>query len=86
MPAFLVCEIFRCSKRAEMYLYVDKAKGTTDLPQELLASLGDLKSVMTLALHENKHLARVDVLKVMDALETQGFFLQMPPADPVQPL
>lgn len=82
MPASLVCEIFRCSKRAEMYLYVDKGKGTAELPQALLASLGNLQSVMMLRLHEDRHLARADVQKVMEAIGTQGFYLQMPPAEP----
>lgn len=81
MPASLVCEIFRCSKRAEMYLYVDKGKGVAGLPDTLLASLGNLQSVMTLRLHEDRRLARADVQKVMAAIETQGFYLQMPPAD-----
>lgn len=81
MPTPLVCEIFRCGKRAEMYLYVDKAKGTADLPEALLTSVGSLTSVMTLALHAERHLARVDVHKVLAAIEAQGFYLQMPPAD-----
>lgn len=79
----VITEIFRCSKRAEMYLYVDKATGLDGLPDDLLASLGDLSHVMVLKLNEDRHLARADVERVMAAIREQGFYLQMPPADPV---
>lgn len=79
----VIAEIFRCSKRAEMYLYVDKATGVDGLPDELLASLGELSPVMVLKLSEDRHLARADVERVMAAIHQQGFYLQMPPVDPV---
>lgn len=79
----LICEIFRSGKRQEMYLYVDKAKGMAAVPEALLQQLGKLEPVMTLRLHAGRPLARADVLKVMEAIETQGFYLQLPPVDVV---
>lgn len=79
----LICEIYRCSKRQGMYLYVDKAQGTDSLPKELLKSLGKLEHAMVLKLDENRRLARADVTRVMNSINEQGFYLQMPPADPV---
>jgi len=77
----IICEVYRCSKRQEMYLYVDKAQGVGVLPQELLDGVGKLHAVMVLRLNKNRHLARADVRRVMDALRQHGFYLQMPPAE-----
>ena len=33
----LLCEIFKSSRKDEMYLYVDKRKGLTPVPEALLA-------------------------------------------------
>lgn len=64
-----------------MYLYVDRAVGITDLSQDLLDSLGELTSVMVFPLTAERHLARVDVVNVIEAIKDQGYYLQMPPAD-----
>ncbi len=41
--------------------------------------------VMDLELSESRKLARVNVLHVMDSIETKGFFLQMPPEGLIDP-
>jgi len=40
---------------------------------------------MSLELSEARKLARVNVLHVMDSIQTQGFFLQMPPEGLINP-
>jgi uncharacterized protein YcgL (UPF0745 family) len=77
----LLCEIFRCSRKAEMYLYVAKETGLSGLPKDMLSSLGELHSVMMLRLHKERHLARADVSKVMAMIHEQGYYLQLPPTD-----
>lgn len=62
-----------------MYVYLHADKTTDDLPPELLARVKPLTHVMDLALDTGRKLARVDVNKVMRALEEKGYFLQMPP-------
>ncbi len=76
----LLTEIFRSTKRDEMYLYVDKKKGLKGLPEELLALFGRPEAVMTLVLTPEKKLARVEAKEVCQALISQGYYLQMPPA------
>ena len=78
------CKIYRCSKRDEMYLYVRESKTIEALPAELLALVKELTHVMDLELSPQRKLAREDVNKVMDKLEQDGYFLQMPP-DPLKP-
>lgn len=75
----LICEVFRSSRKEEMYLYVDKAQGLKDLPEVLLKQFGEAESVMTLLLTPDKKLARVDAAEVLQKIESEGFFLQMPP-------
>lgn len=76
-----ICEVFRSPRKAEMYLYVDKAAGYKDLPETLLAQFGEPESVMTLLLTSDKHLARADAAEVLAKIESQGFYLQMPPTE-----
>jgi len=76
----IICEIFKSSRRDEMYLYLDKARGMAPVPQALRERFGTPISVMTLLLRPERPLARVDVTKVIASIREQGFYLQMPPA------
>ncbi len=75
----LLCQVFRSSRKQEMYLYVDKARGLRDVPETLLEQFGEPASVMILQLTPQHKLARADAATVMASIETQGFYLQMPP-------
>lgn len=76
----MIIEIFRSLKKDEMYLYVEKSKGLADVPEALLSQFGQHASVMTLLLKADRKLARADAKTVLDAIQQQGFYLQMPPA------
>ncbi|MDF1782275.1 MAG: YcgL domain-containing protein [Alcanivoracaceae bacterium] len=78
---YLLCSIFRSSKRTEMYLYVKKGTELDSLPEPLMKQFGDMSLVMDLLLREERPLARADVKKVMAMIQEQGFYLQMPPAE-----
>ncbi|AFV00756.1 hypothetical protein M5M_18135 [Simiduia agarivorans SA1 = DSM 21679] len=74
-----LCDIYRSPKDGDMYLYVLKSDGLSRVPEALTARFGQPKHVMTLLLREGRKLARVDVEKVKAALDSQGFYLQLPP-------
>ncbi len=74
-------EIFRSPRKQEMYLYVDKAAGMEDVPEVLLTQFGEPETVMTLLLTPERKLARVDAAEVLQKIDEQGFFLQMPPTE-----
>ncbi|MGC3874278.1 YcgL domain-containing protein [Halomonas sp. GXIMD04776] len=76
----LLCEVFKSSRKDDMYLYVDKAKGLAQVPEALLERFGKPVSAMTLLLTQDKKLARADASRVMEAIDEQGFYLQLPPA------
>ncbi|MFT6388214.1 MAG: hypothetical protein ACJAUP_001591 [Cellvibrionaceae bacterium] len=75
----IICEIYRCSKKEGMYIYLDKKKGLDELPEALKQTTGKMELAMTLALPPEKKLARANVEEVMLAIQSQGFYLQMPP-------
>lgn len=75
----LLCQVFKSSRKEEMYLYVDKAKGLADVPEALMAQFGEPEEVMTLVLDETRRLARADIHQVLADISEQGFYLQMPP-------
>jgi uncharacterized protein YcgL (UPF0745 family) len=75
----MITFIYRSPKKAEMYLYLADKDAFDDLDESLRKVFGQPEFVMMLNLHEREQLARVDINKVIAALEEQGFFLQMPP-------
>jgi uncharacterized protein YcgL (UPF0745 family) len=75
------CSVFKSSKKKEMYIYTDRKKDLSELPDALMTVFGEPVHVLDMLLTPEKRLARVDAMKVLSAISEQGFFLQMPPAD-----
>ena len=75
----LLCEIYKSSRREEMYLYVDKRRGLAEVPEALIERFGKPVTAMTLILTPEKNLARAKASDVMAAIRDKGFYLQMPP-------
>ncbi len=76
----LLCEIYRCSKKEGMYLYVDKKDGLNKLPESLVKQAGKTELAMTIIITPDKKLARAKAADVLEAIESKGFYLQMPPS------
>ena len=76
----VLCQVFRSSRKEEMYLYVEKAKGLSDVPASLLAQFGEPVEVMTLLLDPQRKLARAAATDVLQSIVDRGFYLQMPPS------
>jgi uncharacterized protein YcgL (UPF0745 family) len=87
------CSIYKSSKKDEMYLYVARpsendaeASNPLDvIPEALRIAFGRATFVMHIELTETRKLARVNVLHVIDSIETNGFFIQMPPEGLINP-
>lgn len=74
------CDIYKSSKDQELYVYIKFGEGLDSLPETLLERLGKPSKVMSLELTPERKLARVDVNKVIEAIHSKGFFLQLPPS------
>ena len=75
----LLCTIYRGSRESELYLYVVRGDDLSDMPEELLSRMGELKEVMSLVLSAERKLSRVKVETVLEEIEKNGYFLQLPP-------
>lgn len=80
MKQHLIVEVFRSSKRDEMYLYVEKSAGLKEVPEELMSRFGKGISAMTMLLTKDKKLARDNAEEIIKAIREKGFYLQLPPA------
>ncbi len=85
----MLCSIYKSSKKDEMYLYVAHVENQDDplevVPEMIRQAFGRATFVMNLQLHAERKLARVNVLHVIDSIETKGFFIQMPPEGLINP-
>lgn len=79
MNSRVPCAIYRSAKKADSYLYVERESDFARVPRALLDMLGPLTLVMSLELHPQRKLAQVEVMHVMERLQHQGYYLQMPP-------
>jgi hypothetical protein len=75
----ILCDIYKTATKEEMYLYLSREDGFKRVPDALLNQFGKPVLVTTMLLAATKKLARADVLKVMDDITQQGFYLQIPP-------
>lgn len=75
--------VYKSPRVAEMYLYVAEnggdAAGLARIPPPLLVRFGKPLEAMRLDLTPERRLARCEARAVLDAIATQGFYLQLPP-------
>ncbi|MCB1658929.1 MAG: YcgL domain-containing protein [Moraxellaceae bacterium] len=74
-----ICSIYKSSKKDEMYLYVRKANGLSQVPEALLAMFGKATLFGSMLITADKKLARADATQVLTDIAEKGFYLQMPP-------
>ena len=74
----MLCAIYKSLKKDNTYLYVNKKDDFSDVPEVLMSTFGKPQFVMVIKL-EGRKLALADVEKVKEALNTVGFYLQVPP-------
>ena len=76
----IVTQIFRSKKKEGAYLYTIKGADLQELPDALLKQLGGLEPAMVLRLTPDRTLANANVEKVIQSLQEQGYYLQLPPS------
>lgn len=77
---------YKSPKKEELYLFVPKEKGLEELPPELLVMFGEPQHVIDYDLTPDRKLPRANAKEVLDALESKGFYMQMPPTEEEQKL
>ncbi|OOS00618.1 hypothetical protein B0187_01575 [Haemophilus paracuniculus] len=75
----MLCAIYKSLRKEGMYLYVAKRDQFDPVPADLRQMFGKPQFVMMFNLAGEKQIKRVDNREIMQAIENQGFYLQMPP-------
>ncbi len=74
------CYIYNSQKKQFSYLYLAKKDDFSELPEQLLSLLGKLTFTLAIDLNDvisgKKKLVQADVNKVIEDLNTKGYYLQ----------
>ena len=71
--------IYKSDKADEMYLYVARVAGLSKVPEALLSQFGKPVHVTDMILTPDRKLSRAEATRVLEQIDTAGFYLQMPP-------
>lgn len=74
----MLCAIYKSKKKDGMYLYVAKRDHFDDVPGALRQVFGTPIFVMMFNLVGHKPLAQADKQDVLQQIQQNGFYLQMP--------
>ncbi|MCB1647678.1 MAG: YcgL domain-containing protein [Pseudomonadales bacterium] len=77
----ILCDVYKSSIKADLYIYVNRAEGLDRVPEALLKQFGSPALALTFELHAERRMAREDPAVVMQNLAAHGYHLQLPPAD-----
>ena len=73
------CHVYKSRTRPDTYVYLAIKDDFDVLPGALRQRLGALDAALEFDLTPERRLARTDAATLIAALETQGFYLQLPP-------
>ncbi|WP_448211201.1 YcgL domain-containing protein [Colwellia sp. MEBiC06753] len=75
----MLCTIYKSPKKDQTYLYINKRDDFSQVPEALMTTFGKPILVTVLNLANQQKLALADIDKVKENLESNGFYLQLPP-------
>ena len=70
--------IYRSSVKDGLYVYLASTQGLASLPAPVMKQLGAPEKAMEIELDKNRKLSNADASEVLEAIENQGFYVQMP--------
>lgn len=82
----MLAYVYKSQKRADTYVYLAARDDFSRLSASLQAGLLPLTFVLEVALTPERKLARENAQKVRENLASQGFHLQLPPSQAIDPL
>ena len=75
----MLCAVYKSPKKEFTYLFLKKRDDFADVPEPLMATFGTPTLVTLVNLATKDKLAFADINKVKENLESQGYYLQLPP-------
>ena len=73
-------KVYRSSVKPDMYIFVAADEELSRVPDELMKRFGRPIEAMSIELDADAVLARADAVTVLEQIQQEGFYLQMPPA------
>lgn len=73
------CFIYRSERKSGTYLFLPEQDDFSQIPDSLIKLLGELTYSFSFDLHQGKPLAIADATQVIKHIESNGYFLQLPP-------
>ena len=73
------CSIYRGKRKEDHYVYLPEAGNFDAIPDKIKRLMGEFVLAMELEISEESKLANSDPKEILDRIEEQGFFLQIPP-------
>lgn len=75
----MFCTVLKSHRKADTYLYIRKDTQLDELPENLLQLFSPHTVVTTLHVTPARKLARMQGAELLQHIEKDGFFLQLPP-------
>lgn len=75
--------VYKSPRKADTYVYLPSDAEFESLPEALQAQFGEGTAFLEFELHAERYLAQAEAPQVIEAIEVQGFYLQLPPREEV---
>jgi uncharacterized protein YcgL (UPF0745 family) len=72
------CFVYKSIKKADSYIYLNEKDNFQKLPEQLLMLFGKPEFTLEFDLTVDRKLALADAQQVLQSLDDQGYYLQMP--------
>ena len=73
------CFVYKSIKKTDSYIYINQKDNFESVPEQLLALFGKPEFALEFDLTRDRKLALADAEQVIQSLDEQGYYLQMPP-------
>ena len=77
----MICYAYRSNRKRDTYLYLKDKDDFSCLPDAVMQVFGPPEYSLSFDLHADRKLAQADSQIVMEQLESEGFYLQLPRSD-----
>ena len=77
----MICYVYRSNRKRDTYLYIREKDDFSDIPQTVLTIFGEPEYSLSFVLDESRKLAQADPAEVINQLQENGFYLQLPRND-----
>lgn len=75
----MLCAVYKSSRRADTYLFVEKRDDFSKVPEALMTMFGTPLMVMVFPIAKRDSLGMADIEKVRSEMANNGYYLQIPP-------